>query len=360
MTQNSNNQDYSNETDGFILGGGTTKRDLTVTGADITLTGSGANTYTFPASTDTLVGRDSTDTLTNKTLTSGTNTFPTFNQNTTGSAATLTTPRTINGTSFNGSSNITVPSDITPGTSGNVLTSNGTVWTSAAAAGGGNAQTADPLSQFAATTSAQLAGVISNETGSGLLVFGTAPNITNPTGIVKGDVGLGNVDNTSNATERAATATLTNKDLSSSTNTFPDFYPVGTQYTNLSNSANPSTYLPGQSGSTWVANSGTVTVAKAASGTFNTAGATGGAETHTHPLSDDGYAKMDWDGTQEAITGTEVTADSYAINRTTGDLGTDVTSASGTSTGGAGLGGDTDSGSTLQPYVVKYVWDRTA
>ena len=34
--------------------------------------------------------------------------FPTLNQNTTGSAATLTTPRTINGTSFNGSANITV------------------------------------------------------------------------------------------------------------------------------------------------------------------------------------------------------------------------------------------------------------
>ena len=92
---------------------------------------------------------------------------------------------------------------------------------------------------------------------------------------------VSNVDNTSNATERAATATLTNKDLSSSTNTFPDYYPVGTQYVNLTNSANPSTYLPGQSSSTWVADSGTVTVAKAASGTFSTAGATGGAETHT-------------------------------------------------------------------------------
>ena len=39
----------------------------------------------------------------------------------------------------------------------------------------------------------------------------TSPVINTPTGIVKGDVGLGNVDNTSNTTERAATATLTNK-----------------------------------------------------------------------------------------------------------------------------------------------------
>ena len=43
----------------------------------------------------------------------------------------------------------------------------------------------------------------------------TAPVVNSPTGIVKADVGLGNVDNTSNATERAATATLTNKTLTS-------------------------------------------------------------------------------------------------------------------------------------------------
>ena len=38
--------------------------------------------------------------------------------------------------------------------------------------------TASGLNQFAATTSAQLAGVISDETGSGSLVFGTSPTIT--------------------------------------------------------------------------------------------------------------------------------------------------------------------------------------
>lgn len=44
----------------------------------------------------------------------------------------------------------------------------------------GNAQTANPLSQFAATTSAQLAGVISDETGTGSLVFASAPTLANP------------------------------------------------------------------------------------------------------------------------------------------------------------------------------------
>jgi len=47
-------------------------------------------------------------------------------------------------------------------------------------AGGGNAQTADPLSQFASTTSAQLAGVMSDETGTGALVFGTSPTLVTP------------------------------------------------------------------------------------------------------------------------------------------------------------------------------------
>lgn len=43
----------------------------------------------------------------------------------------------------------------------------------------------------------------------------TSPVINTPTGIVKWDVGLGNVDNTSDATKNSATATLTNKTLTS-------------------------------------------------------------------------------------------------------------------------------------------------
>jgi len=46
--------------------------------------------------------------------------------------------------------------------------------------GGGNALTSNPLSQFAATTSAQLAGVMTDETGTGSLVFGTSPTLTTP------------------------------------------------------------------------------------------------------------------------------------------------------------------------------------
>ena len=68
MSKNSSvNLDITNNADGFDISGGTTARKATLTGADITLTGSGSNTYTYPSATDTLVGRVSTDTLTNKT-----------------------------------------------------------------------------------------------------------------------------------------------------------------------------------------------------------------------------------------------------------------------------------------------------
>lgn len=46
--------------------------------------------------------------------------------------------------------------------------------------GGGDALTTDPLSQFAATTSAELRGVISDETGTGALVFATSPTLVTP------------------------------------------------------------------------------------------------------------------------------------------------------------------------------------
>lgn len=69
------------------------------------------------------------------------------------------------------------PEEITLGSG---LSMSGTTL-SATGSGSGDALVANPLSQFAATTSLQLAGVISDETGSGALVFGTSPTLTTPT-----------------------------------------------------------------------------------------------------------------------------------------------------------------------------------
>jgi hypothetical protein len=70
-------------------------------------TGSGALVFaTSPTFVTPALGTPSSGNLANCT-------FPTLNQNTTGSAATLTTARTINGVSFNGSANITVTANTT-------------------------------------------------------------------------------------------------------------------------------------------------------------------------------------------------------------------------------------------------------
>lgn len=70
----------------------------------------------------------------------------------------------------------------------------GSVWQSVgpASAGGGDAQTASPLSQFAPTTSSQLRSVISDETGGDAAVFATSPTITTPN--IAGLTGTGTAD----------------------------------------------------------------------------------------------------------------------------------------------------------------------
>lgn len=71
---------------------------------------------------------------------------------------------------------------LAPGTLGQTLQSGGAggnlSWLTPT--GGGNAQTANPLSQFASTTSAQFLGVISDETGTGLVVANNGPTLIAP------------------------------------------------------------------------------------------------------------------------------------------------------------------------------------
>ena len=53
---NSVNLDITNNSDGFDISGGTTSRKLSVTGGDITLSGSGSATITFPTTSTTVAG----------------------------------------------------------------------------------------------------------------------------------------------------------------------------------------------------------------------------------------------------------------------------------------------------------------
>lgn len=76
-------------------------------GTFLTATGSSSAVSTKTTPAGAVLGTSDTQTVTNKDLTSVTNTFPTFNQNTSGSAAKWTTARNLAGNSVDGSANVT-------------------------------------------------------------------------------------------------------------------------------------------------------------------------------------------------------------------------------------------------------------
>jgi hypothetical protein len=116
-------------------------------------------------------------------------------------------------------------------------------------------------------------------------------------------------------------------------------FPVGFIYVTTV-ATNPGTYL----GGTWAAcGAGRVLVGKAAAGTFATAGATGGAETHTLIISEmpaHTHTSNAGDGTGRA-----------------GEAPPPCLYTPGTPTSSTGGGG---AHNNLQPYTVVYMWERTA
>ena len=76
MPQNSSNQQWTNSADGFVLGGGSTARTLTVSGGNVNLVGAGSAAITTPSSASTLATLALAETLTNKTLTMATTSVP--------------------------------------------------------------------------------------------------------------------------------------------------------------------------------------------------------------------------------------------------------------------------------------------
>jgi len=91
------------------------------------------------------------------------------------------TATSINGLTLTSSTGVLTITNAKTLSVSNTLTFTGTDTSSVAfGAGGTVAYTGNNLSVFAATTSAQLAGVINDETGSGLAVFATTPTLTTP------------------------------------------------------------------------------------------------------------------------------------------------------------------------------------
>ena len=226
---------------GAVVGNASTATALQTARAINGVSFDGTAAITVTAAAGTLSGATLASGVTASSLTSvgtltalgvtGTVTAGAFTGPLTGNASTATalqTARAINGVSFDGTAAITVTANaatlsgvtlnstvlassltsvgtLTGGAIGSGFTSISTAYTDAKVtsvngSGGaitGLATTAGTLAQFGATTSAQLAGVISDETGSGALVFATSPTfttqITTPVIVHSGTNGVGDI-----------------------------------------------------------------------------------------------------------------------------------------------------------------------
>ena len=159
-------------------------------------------TVTIPDATGTVVLADLAQTLTNKTINLANNTLTTTSaqlataiSDETGTGVvvfsntpTLVTPvlgaataTSINGLTISSSTGTLTIANGKTLTASNTLTFTGTDTSSVAFGSGGTvAYTANKLSVFAATTSSELAGVISDETGTGVVVFSNSPTLVTP------------------------------------------------------------------------------------------------------------------------------------------------------------------------------------
>ena len=125
-------------------------------------------------------------------------------------------------------------------------------------------------------------------------------------------------------------------------------YPVGSIYTNAAVATNPATLL---GFGTWAAYAeGRVPVGKASSGTFDTLNATGGAETDSHTLT---ISEIPAHTHSSHDSNHTLTPDS--TDTTAGEYGEYHSSNTGSAGGGAAHTHD-----ILQPYIVVYMWKRTA
>ena len=131
-------------------------------------------------------------------------------------------------------------------------------------------------------------------------------------------------------------------------------YPVGSIYTNAEVSTNPATLL---GFGTWEAYAqGRVPVGKASSGTFGTLNATGGSETDSHTLTLSEIPSHNHsNGSYQYL----LRSDSNHTLKDSDSTGGEPNLAQQGAIAAAG-GGGAHTHDILQPYIVVYMWKRTA
>jgi len=187
-----------------------------------TLVATDSTTYVVPSQTGNSGKYLTTDGTTSSWGTVASYSAPTLGSTSIPSGATVSTVAGLTltapvlgvatGTSFN---SITGLSATTPSANGTAAVGVGTTTARAdhVHPTTGLGLTASGLNQFAATTSAQLAGVISDETGSGALVFAISPTLTTPVlGVATGTsfnsiTGLSSTNPSADGTAAVGTAT---------------------------------------------------------------------------------------------------------------------------------------------------------
>lgn len=191
---------------------------------------------------------------------------------------------------------------------------------------------------------------------SGSIAASGTPTITGTFNATGGTLTVATQSAGDNSTKASSTAFVTTA-ISAAMQLL---YPVGTIYTNISDSTNPATLF---GFGTWVAIAGRVVVGLDGSdAAFDTAGETGGSKdaivvSHNHTLTDPGHGHYQYTGQggggsyfpiwSIGAGGNSLAQSNYKTTTASTGITIDSAGASGTN-------------ANLQPYVVAYVWKRTA